>query len=412
MLSSPGRSIALRRILSLARQDAGMEVGYLAEFRDAGQFIRMVDRTDDTRVLIAEGDTMPLADSYCGRVVAGTLSTTISDTRANPITRELAFTEEANVGSYVGVPVSLPDGSLYGTLCCVSAGPTAVTERNARFAHGLAELIGSELGRDDVSREDDRLGHELLNHALEGNAIQAVFQPVVELRTGRVTAAEALTRFAARDPDFWFDLARRDGRTSDLEIRAAQVAAAAAEAIPAQVVLSLNFSAETLVNPALLEILSGLQPRRIGIELTEHTVVEDYQLLRPRLRRLREAGVLFAVDDAGAGFASLRHILEIEPDTIKIDISIIRQVDGSRSKRALVVSLVGFSEAIGAMVVAEGVETEAELACLIDLGVHYGQGYLLGRPGLATSIPASIQGIQMGANTLRRSSSEPIVSVL
>ena len=121
-------------------------------------------------------------------------------------------------------------------------------------------------------------------------------------------------------------------------------------------------------------------PGRLVVEVTEHARVPGYDDLRSVLRPWRRAGVRVAVDDAGAGFASLRHVLNLEPDVLKLDRSIVQDVDSDPRRRALVGCLVGFAGQVQAQVVAEGIETPAELDTLIDLGAELGQGYLLGRP--------------------------------
>ena len=123
------------------------------------------------------------------------------------------------------------------------------------------------------------------------------------------------------------------------------------------------------------------------LEITEHVRVDDYGQLLDRLGRLRRAGIRLAVDDAGAGFASLHHILKLCPDIIKLDIVLTRDIDRDPIKRALASSLVSFSRDVGGTLIAEGIETAAELQTLVELGVPLGQGYHLGYP---SPLPAPI----------------------
>jgi EAL domain-containing protein (putative c-di-GMP-specific phosphodiesterase class I) len=127
---------------------------------------------------------------------------------------------------------------------------------------------------------------------------------------------------------------------------------------------------------------SAVPPRRIVLEVTERQEVGDYAPLAAALAPLRRAGLRIAVDDAGAGFASMRHILQLKPDLIKLDREIIAGIDGDPAQRALGAAMVGFACEIGAVLVAEGIETEAELAAVTKLGMTAAQGYLLGRPSL------------------------------
>ena len=111
-----------------------------------------------------------------------------------------------------------------------------------------------------------------------------------------------------------------------------------------------------------------------------HARVDDYPALKAALAVFRERGFRLAIDDAGAGFASLRHIVLLHPDFIKLDMTLTRDVHVDATRRALVVALVAFGSQIGARVVAEGVETPEQLATLLEAGVHFGQGFYLARP--------------------------------
>ncbi len=116
------------------------------------------------------------------------------------------------------------------------------------------------------------------------------------------------------------------------------------------------------------------------LEITEHEAVEDYDSLIDALQDLRAQGVRVAIDDAGAGFASMRHTLQIAPDIVKLDLSLTHGIDSDHARQALATALVSFAEEMGITIVAEGIETEAQLAKLIDLGVRYGQGFYLAEP--------------------------------
>jgi len=119
------------------------------------------------------------------------------------------------------------------------------------------------------------------------------------------------------------------------------------------------------------------------IEVTEHSRIDDYAAIRTAFEAARQRGLRLAIDDAGAGFASFNHILALAPDLIKLDLSLIRGVDTDPNRRSLAAALVSFSRQLGVDIIAEGIETPAELATLKELGVGYGQGFLLGRPFVA-----------------------------
>lgn len=208
------------------------------------------------------------------------------------------------------------------------------------------------------------------------------FQPIYDLSTRPVAGAEALARFPVATPDVWFSEAASVGLGAELELAAVEAALAAAAGLPDDIYISVNLSPESCLDPRLsrLACQSLPAPRRIVLELTERTAVPDYQALQEALAPLRRSGIRLAVDDAGAGFASMRHILQLAPDFIKLDREIIAGIDTDNGQRALGAAMTEFAVRIGSRVVAEGIETEGELTVVTSLGIPEGQGYFLGRP--------------------------------
>jgi EAL domain-containing protein (putative c-di-GMP-specific phosphodiesterase class I)/response regulator of citrate/malate metabolism len=207
-------------------------------------------------------------------------------------------------------------------------------------------------------------------------------QPIQELADRRDVGFEALARFTAeprRTPDVWFAEAARLGLHVELELLAIRKALALLPSLPANAFLSVNASPDTLMSDELHPLLCAADPERIVVELTEHAAVADYTALTARVDVLRDAGVRLAVDDCGAGFASLKHVSLLRPDFIKLDVSLCRDL-GDAVRSALVRALLAFGEEIGIKITAEGIETPDDLEALRRLGVRYGQGYYLGRP--------------------------------
>jgi EAL domain-containing protein (putative c-di-GMP-specific phosphodiesterase class I) len=216
------------------------------------------------------------------------------------------------------------------------------------------------------------------------DALTMVFQPIVDLPTGRMKGVEALARFATepvRTPDLWFDDAFAVGLGPKLELTAIAAALDQLERLRSDCYLSINASPETALSPAFREILAGLPADRLVLEVTEHAAVADYEALLGALRTLRESGLRLAVDDMGSGHANLKHILRLEPEIIKLDIELVRGLDRDSARSALAASLLSFAGEIGAMMVAEGVETEEEAAALRSLEVPAAQGFFFARPG-------------------------------
>lgn len=224
-----------------------------------------------------------------------------------------------------------------------------------------------------------------VERVLATSPIETAFQPIVDLATEQVVAVEALARFTCEPqlpPDRWFADAARAGRGLDLELVAVRTALHNASDVPAHLTVAVNVSPATVASEQLLDLVvgSGIDPERVVVEITEHTEVEDYPALLAATERLAAQGIRLAVDDAGAGYASLQHIVKLAPHIIKIDRELIAGLDADASRWGVVAAIVHFATATNTRVVAEGVETEAELHALRRVGVHYGQGYHLGRP--------------------------------
>jgi EAL domain-containing protein (putative c-di-GMP-specific phosphodiesterase class I) len=208
-------------------------------------------------------------------------------------------------------------------------------------------------------------------------------QPVIDLHTGAVWGLEALARFPGHPqpgPAAWFKSAIRAGWGPALETVALCGALDVLDALPDGMTLTVNLSPKALLRPDVTELLLDAAPARLLVEITEHEPVHDYPALLRALADLRNAGLRIGIDDFGAGHSSLRHVLQLSPDVVKLDISIIRNVDVDPSRQALVEAMLAFCSRIGADVIAEGVEEPGELVTLLDLGVGYGQGWFLARP--------------------------------
>jgi EAL domain-containing protein (putative c-di-GMP-specific phosphodiesterase class I) len=214
-----------------------------------------------------------------------------------------------------------------------------------------------------------------------GDGIRVAFQPIVDLRDGNRVGHEALARFAdGRPPNEWFAAAHEAGLGVELELAA--IARAVADFGTTDGYLSINLSPTTLTSAPFLEFLAErADPSRLVLELTEHAVVDDYDDIRSAIALIRNLGARIAVDDAGSGVSSMRHILKLAPEIIKLDRSLVAAIDSDPARRALAISLAQFATGIGSQLVAEGVERRAEMTACYESGIRYAQGYLLGRPG-------------------------------
>ncbi|MEN9646473.1 MAG: hypothetical protein RL238_3142, partial [Actinomycetota bacterium] len=209
---------------------------------------------------------------------------------------------------------------------------------------------------------------------IEHERFRVVFEPVVHLPSGAPVGYEALTRFVdGSRPDVRFEMAHSVGLGSELEAACARAALRDARSLPDHVWLSVNFSPTSIVEGVAADELRG-ETRSIILEITEHNEIENYAAVRHAIDAC--GNVLVAVDDAGAGFASLRHILELQPDIIKLDLALVRDIDVDPARQALAAGLRHFAALTGTSLIAEGVETEAEAAAIRQLGVELAQGFL------------------------------------
>ncbi len=292
----------------------------------------------------------------------------------------------------------LPYGDkVIGVLKVMSPWVKAYAQNDVRTLELLNTLIGAAIanaaqhesfraGDQGISATDTLmlgLARERIRHTLSAEDFDLAFQRIVNIRSGQVVGYETLARFPAmpaRSPDKWFAEASRVNLGTELELVAVRKSLAALTQIPRPGFMAINVSPATLMRPELEPLCLRSETDRIVFEITEHTSVSDYEALGAQVDRLRRFGIRFAIDDAGAGFASLRHILRLHPDFIKLDTTLTRGIDAEFSNQQMVSALLTFAQGTSATIVAEGIETEAERTALLSIGVVFGQGYLLGPP--------------------------------
>lgn len=270
----------------------------------------------------------------------------------------------------------------------------------ALTTHAVGRHPRGGIGVDAVQPDRAQLGR-----LLTSGRVHAVGQPIVDLATGEVRGVEALARFPdGGSPERWFAQALGAGRGVELELLALRRALELVPHLPEGVYLSVNASAQSIVDPHLSRLLvdAPLPLSRLVLEVTEHEAVVCYDSLIEVLAPLRGAGLRVAVDDVGAGYASFRHVLELRPDIIKLDRSLVHGIDTDGGSRAVVTAIALVALEVGAAITAEGVETMAELDTVVMLGVDSAQGYLIGRPGSdpTTWLPSGVVDMRGRPGTL------------
>ena len=364
------------------------------------------------------GLRLPVHGSFSGLAVTSGQVQRTDDARIDPRTDAAAVAKTGAV-SMLCVPLSRREGSI-AVLKLSARRPAAFTDEDAdrlarltgfldatvRAAADLARATARVIEQLDRAWDDgatgddaatarfvadvmtpglaDRIGAAaLIDEVLAEDRLTMLVQPIVDLGSGRVRSCEALSRLAgppAHPPDWWFAAAHATGRGVDLELAAVRRALAMLTALPVDVSLAVNVSAETVVTPALFALLRDVPPGRLTLELTEHDAVEDYPAVLRATGRFRDRGIRLSVDDTGSGYSGLVHVMQLLPDVIKLDRQLTTGIDDDPVKQAMATSIVSFAERIGADVIAEGIERSTEVDTLCEIGIRWGQGYLLGRP--------------------------------
>jgi EAL domain-containing protein (putative c-di-GMP-specific phosphodiesterase class I) len=373
----------IAELLERARRSLQLSVAFLSRLDGTTQHLEVVQAAPIPGLLFREGVTQQQDTTFCQKILDGDLPTVIPDVRKFPVAMALPAARIPRIRSFVSVPVRLSDGTLYGTFC--AAGLTSDKElgkRDAALMEVLADATAVILEprvRERARTEDVR---SRLEPVIAAGGPRVVLQPIVSLATGRVTGSEALSRFPVdwgKPPDVCFGEAHSVGLGDRLEVLALERAAEHLAVVPGYV--SMNVSPGTFLTAACQELLTRLPLPRVLLELSEHEAVEDYGTLLAALAPLRARGMRLAIDDVGAGFSSLRHIVLTTPDVIKLDRTLVTGLGNDPVLQTLVRSLVDFGHGSDAEVVAEGVETAEDAANLRRLEVDYGQGWFHGRPG-------------------------------
>ncbi|HEX7490937.1 MAG TPA: EAL domain-containing protein [Candidatus Limnocylindrales bacterium] len=271
---------------------------------------------------------------------------------------------------------------LIGTLfiCAGESRENAILAESMPALVEFADLAGALIGREASMRTEAKQGRAHISRIIDSRMFHPVFQPIVDLDCNRIVGYEALTRFSdGTNPELLFAEATAVGLGVELETATLEAAIAASSRLPESAWLNLNASPELIISGKSLRALLLRSNKRVVLEVTEHTAITDYKAFRAVIASLGPK-VELAVDDAGVGFSSLRHVLELRPAFVKLDRWLVADLETDRARQAMIAGLRHFARATGCQLIAEGVETDRELAVLQGLEIRLGQGYLLGRP--------------------------------
>ncbi|MBC3767087.1 sensor domain-containing phosphodiesterase [Neptunicella marina] len=379
----------IHQLLVSVRMRLNMEVAFVSHFVDGRRVFEFIDAQHGAE-FIHVGDSDPLELSFCKRIADGRMPQLVCDARQEPAVNDLAVTHTLPVGAHISVPILLSDGSVYGTFCAFSRLPNFdLLQHDLDVFKVFADMVATLIESHHMARNHLNLLRKKINDIIQDDRLGLHFQPIVSLRDHSYRGFESLARVASIDwaPDVLFRESLSVDLSEKLNERVVVQAKKALPSLPPGCYLSINITPDYILSPSFYAVLCRLPAKRIVLEITEHAAIADYQLIETALLPLRKQGMKIAIDDAGAGFSSFRHILAIHPDIVKIDRSLIENIDSDNQKQALTSAFIGFAAASHFDLVAEGVETLAECQMLEKLGIDYAQGFYFARPCALESLP-------------------------
>jgi EAL domain-containing protein (putative c-di-GMP-specific phosphodiesterase class I) len=363
------------------RRHLGMDVAYVGEFTADTRIVRWTspEGLDSLRV----GRRDPVEETLCHAVLTGKVPAYTNDARKLGDVHRLTAVPGLSVGSYISVPIVLPGGELFGAFTGLSSEPSAsLNKRDLALAQEAAAVAGRRVWR---RRETDAESTRFLadvSELIEKKAVDLAWQPIVTADDGLPFGAEALARFPSfpeHGPGQLLMRARRSAPHLTLDHLVLERILDAVGSRSPDRICFVNVWPDLLLDTSFLEVLTRA-PRKIVVELVEDEANVEAHVLRAAAERLKSIGHAVALDDIGAGMSNLTRLVEVRPDYLKLDRSIVSGLDRDAGRRSLVEAFVQFSGIVGGTVVAEGVERQEEWAVLQSLGVPLAQGFLFGRP--------------------------------
>lgn len=373
--------------LHAVRMHLDMQVAYVAEISGNKFAIRYISKTPEFDGTLRLGVTRPFVETLCSLVLSEQVPNLIPDTARFAALHHLPVFQENRIGAFVCIPMYLDDGSLYGALTCFSHQPMpSLNARDREVVELFADLSRNAINKKITDAKDQLFLETQMDDAIHQDGLQIYLQPIVSLSNHTVRAVEALSRFntpGGKSVEWWFAQAHRANMQVALEVAAIEKALDILPDIPHPVYLTVNVSPATIAAPAFMMALRHAPPNRLIVELTEHQEIAATADLMRTLDLLRRRGIGIAIDDVGAGYAGLSTILQLKPNVMKLDRSLVMDIHKDTAKQSLTSALVYFATQENAFLIAEGVEKLEEHDTLRNLGVRLGQGFLYARPGPA-----------------------------
>ncbi len=373
----------IQNLLQLVRQQLNMEVAFISEFVDGYRVFRHIESISSFN-LIQVGDSNPLDESYCQSVVNGQLPELIKNAQALPQAFKFKATKEVPVGAHISVPLKLSNGHVYGTFCTFSrTSKKFLTKRDLALVRVFASIASVAI-EDNIDKHnifDQRRRHYL--NLLDQQKLQFYMQSIVNIRTNKIIGFELLFRNLEAiniPPTQTLHEIEELGLMNQLYENQFSHIEKLLQQVPENMFLSWNIAPNIIRNTNLLQTLTAHNLNRLVLEISEHDAIENYEEIQRYLDPLIKQGARIAIDDAGAGFASLLHILKLKPYYIKIDYSLIHNIHKEKELQALAKGLVSFADACNFTLIAEGIELPEELNSLQELHFECWQGYYFAKP--------------------------------
>jgi len=358
----------------------GVDVGLVLECHDGG--LRVVGVAGPANFGLHAGDR--LAGDRAASLLAAANDGPFAQSARSPAGPLYAGGVGAEIGVQASIYAPMRSGAdTIGLLAIGTCDPLLISHfvEDLPVVGAVAATATALLAPGLLARRETADARGQIERIIADRSFMPVFQAITTLPEREVVAYEALTRFTDGErPDVHFAAADAAGLGVELELVTLDAAVRAAERIPYDAWLTLNVSPAAIQTGVQLSRILRRSHHPLILELTEHVAVSDYAVLRAALKALK-VPFQVAIDDAGAGYASMTHVVELGPSLVKLDISLVRGIDTDPVRQALVAGMLYFSERADCRLLAEGIETEEEFATLASIGIPLGQGYLLGRPG-------------------------------